>query len=47
MNRPARKRNHLLEKVALKERRTSATKKPGKRTKRWRKWIETYKAIAE
>jgi hypothetical protein len=41
MNRPERQRNHLLEKVALKE--TRSHKKPGKRTKRWRKWLEAHK----
>lgn len=45
MNRPTRKRTHLLEKIELKASRTH--KKPGKRIKRWRKAAETYKAIAE
>jgi hypothetical protein len=46
MNRPARKRTHLLQKIAAK---TSRAKnhKPGKRAKRWRKWAEAYKAITE
>ena len=44
MNRPTRQRTHLLEKIQLKESRS--LKKPGKRTKRWRKWAENYKAIA-
>ena len=41
MNRPTRKRTHLLEKISLKE--SQSHKKPGKRTKRWKKWIEQYK----
>ena len=45
MNRPARKRAHLLEKIASKESRTPG--KAGKRTKAWRKWAEAYKAVAE
>ena len=44
MNRPSRQHNHLVEKVSLKESRS--LKKPGKRTKRWRKWIERYKELA-
>jgi hypothetical protein len=44
MNRPTRQRTHLLEKIQRKE--TRSLKKPGKRTKRWRKWAESYKAIA-
>ena len=44
MTRPTRKRANLLEKIALKD--SISHKKPGKRTKRWRKWAETYKAIA-
>jgi hypothetical protein len=48
MKRPTRQRNHLVEKVALKQSRTTAkNRKPGKRAKRWRKWIESYKAVAE
>ncbi len=45
MNRPARQRAHLVEKIARKESRT--TRKPGKRIKAWRKWAEHYKALAE
>jgi len=45
MNRPTRKRTHLLEKISLKE--TRSHKKPGKRTKRWKKFAEGYKAITE
>jgi hypothetical protein len=46
MNRPTRQRTTLLEKIKLKE--TRSLKKPGKRTKRWRKWAEKYKApVAE
>jgi hypothetical protein len=45
MNRPARQRARLLEKIARKE--TRSTGKNGKRTKAWRKWAEHYKAIAE
>jgi len=46
MDRPARQRTHLLEKIKLKESRS--LKKPGKRTKRWRKWADKYKApVAE
>jgi hypothetical protein len=44
MNRPTRKRAHLLEKIALKESRSH--KKAGKRAKRWRKSAESFKAIA-
>ncbi len=36
MNRPSRKLAHLLEKVAHKE--SISHKKPGKRTKAWRKF---------
>lgn len=46
MNRPNRQRTHLLEKIARKESRSSG-KPAGKRLKRWRKWAETYKALAE
>jgi len=42
MQRPTRQRQHLLEKVAEKSAR-SHKKKPGKRTKRWKKWLEQYK----
>jgi hypothetical protein len=45
MNRPARQRARLLEKIARKE--TRSTGKNGKRIKAWRKWAEHYKAIAE
>jgi hypothetical protein len=45
MNRPARLRANLLEKIARKETRTPG--KPGKRVKQWRKWAEAYKAAAE
>ena len=45
MNRPARQRAHLLEKIASKESRSN--RKPGQRTKAWRKWVEHYKAAAE
>jgi hypothetical protein len=45
MNRPARQRAHLLEKIASKE--TRPNRKPGKRAKAWRKWAEHYKAAAE
>jgi hypothetical protein len=45
MNRPSRQRAHLLEKIARKE--TRNPRKPGKRTKAWRKWAEHYKAVAE
>jgi hypothetical protein len=45
MNRPARQRAHLLEKIARKE--TRSPRKAGKRTKAWRKWAEHYKAVAE
>ena len=46
MNRPTRQRNHLIEKVAAKVSREKG-QKAGKRTKRWRKWIESYKALTE
>jgi hypothetical protein len=45
MSRPNRQRTHLLEKIARKESRISG--KPGKRLKRWKKWAENYKAVAE
>jgi hypothetical protein len=45
MDRPKRQLTHLAEKVALKQSRS--LKKPGKRTKRWRKWIERYKPLTE
>ena len=45
MNRPARQRAHLLDKITRKESRTPG--KPGKRSKQWRKWAEAYKAVAE
>lgn len=41
VNRPDRQRTHLLEKISLKQ--SIALKKPGKRTKRWKKWAEKYK----
>lgn len=43
VNRPARKHAHLAEKVAEKQSRSH--KKPGKRTKRWRKWLESYQPL--
>ena len=45
MNRPARLRANLLQKIAAKE--TRSPGKAGKRTKAWRKWAEHYKAVAE
>jgi len=42
MSRPTRQREHLIEKVAAKAT-LSHKKKAGKRTKRWKKWIEQYK----
>jgi hypothetical protein len=45
MNRPARLRANLLQKIAKKESRTAG--KIGKRSKVWRKWAEHYKAVAE
>ncbi len=45
MNRPARQRANLLEKIALKESRTPG--KTGKRVKAWRKALETHKAAGE
>jgi hypothetical protein len=44
MNRPTRQRTHLLEKIKLKE--SISHKKSGKKAKRWRKWVESYKASA-
>jgi hypothetical protein len=44
MQRPARQWTRLSEKVAEKE---SRSRKRGKRAKRWRKWLETYKPIAQ
>jgi hypothetical protein len=43
MNRPTRQRNRLLEKITAKE--TLSHKKPGKRTKRWKKAIEAHKPV--
>jgi hypothetical protein len=43
MNRPTHKFENLLEKIAEKESRSH--KKPGKRTKRWRKWVSAYKPL--
>lgn len=40
VNRPERQRAHLLEKIALKQ--SISLKKPGKRTKRWKKWAAKY-----
>ncbi len=42
VKRPEQKLTHLLEKIALKT--TISLKKPGKRTKRWKKAAEKYKA---
>jgi hypothetical protein len=44
MNRPTRQRAHLLEKIAAKE--SFSHKKPGKRTKRWKKALEAHKPAA-
>jgi hypothetical protein len=41
VKRPERKRTHLLEKIALKQ--SISLDKPGKRTKRWKKWADKYK----
>lgn len=46
MNRPARKLNHLVAKLKSNEAR-AAGEKLGKRNKRYRKWVEAYKALAE
>ena len=45
MERPKRQYKLLEEKVALKQ--SVSHKKPGKRTKRWRKWLERYKPLTE
>lgn len=47
MNRPARKLAHLREKIASKEALTQKihAKKPGTRTKRWRKWAKQYEPL--
>lgn len=42
VKRPEQKLTHLLEKIALKT--SISLKKPGKRTKRWKKAAEKYKA---
>ena len=42
MPRPDRQRAHLIEKVTVKEAK-SHKKKTGKKTKRWKKWIDRYK----
>lgn len=44
MNRPDRQQTHLLEKIKLKE--SVSHKKPGKKTKRWRKFADAHKAAA-
>jgi hypothetical protein len=47
MNRPTRQHKHLVEKVASKTARVEATgRKPGKRTKRYKAWVEAYKPLA-
>jgi hypothetical protein len=43
MNRPTRQHRHLSEKVASKIGRSH--KKPGKRAKRWKKWLERYQPL--
>jgi hypothetical protein len=45
MNRPSRKLAHLLAKVARKE--SISLKKPGKRTKAWRKFAAAAAVIIE
>ena len=45
MNRPTRQHTHLTEKVASKK--SISLRKPGKRTKRWQKWLEKYKPLVE
>jgi ribosome maturation factor RimP len=45
MNRPAKKLAHLEEKVARKI--TISLKKPGRRTKRWKKWIAAAQKAVE
>lgn len=45
MNRPVRQHKHLLEKIASKE--TASHKKPGKKTKRWRKFAAAYASQAQ
>lgn len=44
MYRPERQWSNLNAKVTEKE---SRSRKRGKRAKRWRKWLETYKGIAQ
>lgn len=47
MNRPTRKRTHLLEKLSNKEARSaSSDRKPGKKAKRWRAAAEAHKPLA-
>ena len=46
MKRPARKWNHLVQKLAQKQSQAEGGK-VGKRAKRWRKAVEAYKAVAE
>ena len=45
MNRPTRQLASLTEKIAAKESR--GHKKTGKRAKRWKKWAEQYKTLAQ
>jgi len=48
MHRPTRQFKHLIEKVAAKDAIAEAInhKKPGRRTKRWRKWVEAYRPLS-
>jgi hypothetical protein len=46
MNRPTRKRTHLLEKLTNKEARSASVgRKPGKKAKRWRTAAEAHKPV--
>jgi len=45
MNRPTRQHARLAEKIATKE--AKSHKKPGKRTKRWKKAAEQHKSLVQ
>jgi hypothetical protein len=45
MHRPTRQHQHLLQKIATKDARSH--KKPGRRTKKWRKWAAQYAPLAQ
>ncbi|WP_437670540.1 hypothetical protein [Sorangium sp. So ce131] len=43
MHRPTRQHQHLTEKLAQKQQRSAqSSRKPGRKTKRWGKWLTQY-----